>query len=58
MLNFVNDICDGLDYLGSELCVVDLQEGILGRSEKNQKTFRDLHLLQLSETPGLKNCTG
>ena len=22
--NFVNDICDGLDYLDSGLCVVDL----------------------------------
>ena len=29
--NFVNsDICDGLDYLDSGLCVADLTEGTVG----------------------------
>ena len=53
--NFVNsDICDGLDYLDSGLCVADLQEGTLGGSKKKKKTRKDLHLFEFSETLGPK----
>ena len=51
------DICDGLDYLDSGLCVTDLKEGTAGWGDKNMKTWKDLHLFELSETPGPKKGT-
>ena len=52
-----SDICDGLDYLDSGLCVADLKEGTVGWSEQNMKTWKYLHLFELSETPGPKKDT-
>ena len=53
--NFVHgDIFDGLDYLDSGSCVAGLKEGTVGWGKKNMKTWKDLHLLELSETPGPK----
>ena len=53
--NFVyGDIFDGLDYLDSGSCVAGLKEGTVGWGKKNMKTWKDLHLLELSETPGPK----
>ena len=51
------DIRDGLDCLDSGSCVADLKEGTVGWSDKNIKILKDLHLLELSETPGPKKDT-
>ena len=51
------DIRDGLDCLDSGSCVSDLKEGTVGGSDKNIKILKDLHLLELSETPGPKKDT-
>ena len=38
-------------HLDSGLCVADLKEGTVGWSDKNVKAWKDLNLLELSETP-------